>query len=118
MKPAGGTGVNREEERIYLPNRKDPVDLAHGSEPLMLLKRIRDEAHRFAITYHRKLRSKAGLASELDGIAGVSEKRKRLLLSIFSTIDEIRNTPPEGITRRTGIPISIAKEIHEHLSVN
>ncbi len=119
LKPANGQGrINREEERIYLPNRKDPVDLAHGSEPLLLLKRIRDEAHRFAIAYHRKLRSKAGLASELDGIAGVSEKRKRLLLSIFSTIDEIRSTLPEDITRRTGIPISVAKEIHEHLSAN
>jgi excinuclease ABC subunit C len=117
LKPGTGPNrVNREEERIYLPNRKDPLDLAHGSEPLMLLKRIRDEAHRFAITYHRKLRSKAGLASELDGIAGVSVKRKRLLLSIFTNIEEIRNAMPEEITRRTGIPISVAKEIHDHLA--
>ncbi len=108
--------VNREEERIYLPNRKDPINIVQKSEALMLLKRIRDEAHRFAITYHRKLRSKAGLASGLDGIAGVSEKRKRLLLSIFTNIEEIRNATPEEITRRTGIPISVAKEIHEHLA--
>ncbi len=117
LKPgASPNRVNREEERIYLRNRKDPLDLAHGSEPLMLLKRIRDEAHRFAITYHRKLRSKAGLASGLDGIAGVSVKRKRLLLSIFANIDEIRNTMPDEITRRTGIPLSIAREIHDHLA--
>ncbi len=112
--PAGR--VNREEERIYLPNRKDPLDLGHSSEPLLLLKRVRDEAHRFAITYHRKLRSRAGLASELDGIPGVSLKRKRLLLSLFSTMEELRSAPPGEIVRRTGIPISVAQEIHDHLN--
>ncbi len=108
--------IDKEEDRVYIPNRKDPLNLIHGSEPLMLLKRIRDEAHRFAITYHRKLRSKTGLLSALDGIAGVSQKRKRLLLSIFSSIEEIRNALPEEIVKRTGIPISVAKEIHGRLA--
>ncbi len=116
LRQAGRHGIDKDEDRIYLPNRKEPLNLAPGSAPLMLLKRIRDEAHRFAITYHRKLRSKAGLASELDGIAGVSEKRKRLLLSIFASVDEIRNAMPEEIAARTGIPIRVAKEIHEHLT--
>ncbi|MCL4557305.1 MAG: excinuclease ABC subunit UvrC [Deltaproteobacteria bacterium] len=113
--PYGRHSIDKGDDRIYVPGRRDPLDLVHGSEPLMLLKRIRDEAHRFAITYHRKLRSRAGLASELDGIAGVSEKRKKILLSIFATIDEIRGTAPEEIARRAGIPMSIAREIHERL---
>lgn len=107
--------LNKDEERLYLPNRKEPLQLESNSNALMLLKRLRDEAHRFAITYHRKLRTKSGMLSMLDGIPGVSVKRKRLLLSIFSSIDEIKNTQPEEITRRTGIPISVAKEIHEQL---
>ncbi len=114
--PRDGRHVDKGEDRIYLPNRKDPLALAHGSGPLMFLKRVRDEAHRFAITYHRQLRSKAGLASELDGIAGVSERRKRLLLSVFDTIDEIRSAVPEEIARRSGIPVSVAREIREHLT--
>ncbi len=109
--------VNKEEDRVYIPNRKEPVNLEYSSEPLLFLKRIRDEAHRFAITYHRQLRSKTALRSELDGIPGVSEKRKRLLLSIFNSIDEIRHTTPEEISKRTAIPINVANEIHEHLSI-
>ncbi|MGC8580554.1 MAG: excinuclease ABC subunit UvrC [bacterium] len=108
-------GINKEEERVYLPGKKDPIQLASNSEALMLLKRVRDEAHRFAVTYHRRLRTKSGMASILDGIPGVSEKRKRLLLSIFSSIEEIKNTTPEQITERTGIPISVAREVHNHL---
>jgi len=110
--------INKEEERIYLPDRKDPLIISNNSEALMLLKHIRDEAHRFAITYHRKLRSRSGLASVLDGIPGVSKRRKNLLLSLFSSIEEIRKTTPEDITERTGIPISIAQEIHNYLQGN
>ncbi len=100
-------GLAKEREEIFLPGRADPVLLPRGSESLFLVQRIRDEAHRFAITYHRAVRGKKSLHSALDDVPGVGPKRKRELLRAFgsvkgikaATLDEIAAVP--GMTRRT-----------------
>jgi len=100
-------GLAKEREEIFLPGRPDPVILPRGSESLFLVQRIRDEAHRFAITYHRVVRGKKSLHSALDDVPGVGPKRKRELLRAFgsvrgikaATIDEIAAVP--GMTRRS-----------------
>jgi excinuclease ABC subunit C len=100
-------GLAKEREEIFLPGRPDPVLLPRGSQSLFLVQRIRDEAHRFAITYHRKMRGKSSLRSALDDLPGVGPKRKRALLRAFgsvkgikgATVDELASVP--GMTRRT-----------------
>jgi excinuclease ABC subunit C len=100
-------GLAKEREEIFLPGRPDPILLPRGSESLFLVQRIRDEAHRFAITYHRVVRGKKSLHSALDDVPGVGPKRKRELLRAFgsvrgikaATIDEIAAVP--GMTRRS-----------------
>jgi len=78
---------------------------------LYLLKKIRDEAHRFAITYHRSLKSKALEASVLDGIAGVGPKRKRLLMKHFESVDSIRNAGFETLCSVPGIDRECASKV-------
>lgn len=108
--------VRASEERIFLPGRQNPVTFASGSEALHILTGIRDEAHRFAITYHRKLRESGGLESELDAVIGLGEKRKRLLLKKFSSIDEIRVAEAEVIAALPGFNRVLAERILLHLN--
>lgn len=89
--------VGATEERFFRPGRANPVIFRPGSEAFQILVGIRDEAHRFAITYHRKLREATSLESELDFVVGLGEKRKRQLLTKFSSIDEIRTARIEEI---------------------
>jgi excinuclease ABC subunit C len=83
-------GLAKQEEEIFLPGQPDPVVLPRTSEGLYLMQRIRDEAHRFAITYHRKVRSKQTIISQLDGIPGIGPKRRSALLKHFGSINAIR----------------------------
>lgn len=83
-------GLAKRIEEIFLPNKKDPIILPHDQPGLQLLQRLRDEAHRFGITYHRSLRSKEAIKSALDDIPGVGPKTKKLLKSKFGTVDSIR----------------------------
>jgi len=85
-----GKLVERSEERLFLPGRKNPVLLPRGSASLFLLERLRDEAHRFAINYHRKLRSSNQLASSLTDIPGVGPQRRRLLFRQFGSFSGVR----------------------------
>lgn len=85
------------EERFFLPGRQNPVIFKNNAEALYILAGIRDEAHRFAITYHRKLRENTSLESELDMVIGLGEKRKRALLMKFSSIEDIKAADPEEI---------------------
>lgn len=85
------------EERFYLPGRANPVVFKENTEAFQILTGIRDEAHRFAITFHRERREKVTLESELDYIVGLGEKRKKMLLLKFKTIDEIREADVESI---------------------
>jgi excinuclease ABC subunit C len=89
--------VSGTEERFYLPGRANPVVFKTNTEAYQILTGLRDEAHRFAITYHRKLREQTTLESELDYVIGLGEKRKMLLLQKFKTVDDIRQAEIEEI---------------------
>ena len=100
-----------EGERVYIPGRKNPLALKQDHPVLHLLMRIRDEAHRRAIGYHRKLRGKGFKESMLDQIPGVGAKRKRLLLKYFGDMEAISRAKPEEIAKVSGVGPSVAKRI-------
>jgi len=104
------------EERIFLPGRKNPVILKPSSPATHLLQRIRDESHRFAITYHRKLRSRALLASNLDEIAGVGPAKRRDLLRYFGSVEALAAASEADLQRVGGVGPRTAKEIHKALT--
>ena len=102
------------EERFFLPGRKNPVVLRRGSAALFLLERLRDEAHRFAITYHRKVRGKAQLQSVLAEIPGVGPKRQKALLKHFGSLKKIKSTSLDELQLMPGLPNRIAEEIFRY----
>ena len=104
------------EERVFLPGRKNPVILSPSSPATHLLQRIRDEAHRFAITYHRRLRGKALLASRLDEIAGVGPTKRRDLLRHFGSLEALTGASEVDLQRVGGIGPRIASEIRAALT--
>ena len=110
-----GKVVERSEERFFLPGRKNPVSFRHGSASLFLLERLRDEAHRFAITYHRKLRSKASLHSSLDDIPGVGPARRKALLKHFGSLKRIRAATLDDLQQMPGISGELAETIFRAL---
>ena len=83
---------------------------------LQLLQRIRDEAHRFAITFHRSKRAKSMLVSELDGIKGLGEKRKKLLLKTFGSVENIKNASVNEIAQKTHIPHDVVNAVKQKLN--
>lgn len=103
--------VDRTVERIYLPGRKNPVVLKQNSPPLFLLQRVRDEAHRFAITHHQRLREKAMLLSPLDRVPGLGPRRKRALLQRFGSLEAIRGADIETLSQIRGISRALAEKI-------
>jgi excinuclease ABC subunit C len=107
--------VTRSEERVFLPGRKNAVVLRQNSAPLLLLARIRDEAHRFAITYHQKLRGRKALASALDTIPGVGPARRKELLREFGSLDRLKQATVEEIAAVKGIGTGLAAEIAQQL---
>jgi excinuclease ABC subunit C len=102
------------EERIFLPGRKNPIILRPASPIMHLLQRIRDEAHRFAIIYHRKLRGKALVSSRLDHIIGVGEIRRNSLLRHFGSLDKISRATEEELTQ-AGLDSKTAEEVRKAL---
>ncbi len=108
-----GQVVERSEERFFIPGRKNPVSFRHGSACLFLLERLRDEAHRFAITYHRQLRSKATLRSSLEDIPGVGPKRRKELLKYFGSLKRIRSASLEDLRQMPGLPLPLAETIYQ-----
>ncbi|MBI5286971.1 MAG: excinuclease ABC subunit UvrC [Deltaproteobacteria bacterium] len=102
-------------ERVYLPDVKDPVVLREGSPPDLLLRMIRDEVHRFAIAYHKKLRKK-GIGSMLVDIPGVGEKRCKALLSHFGSLERIRGASVEDILKVPGMTRNVAEAVKKALS--
>jgi excinuclease ABC subunit C len=98
LKPAQGKDdKQRTEERFFLPGRKNPVTFPPNSPALFLLQRVRDEAHRFAITYHKARRAKAAVHSALDDIPGIGPKRRRALLQHFGSVKAIAEATPEAL---------------------
>jgi excinuclease ABC subunit C len=105
----------RSPERVFLPERKDPVVLPQNSPELFLLVRLRDEAHRFAITYQQKLMRRRNFRSVLEDIPGVGEGRKRALLRGFGSLKRIREASIEELASEAGVGTTLAERIHAHL---
>ncbi|MBR0061452.1 MAG: excinuclease ABC subunit UvrC, partial [Selenomonadaceae bacterium] len=91
-------GLAKQFELVFVENSSNPVELPRDSQALKLLQRIRDEAHRFAITYHRKLRRARNLKSELDNVAGIGDKRRAELFKVFGTIEKIKAATVEELS--------------------
>jgi len=100
-----------ETDKVFIPNRKNSLPFKEGHPVLLLLMRIRDEAHRRAVSYHRKLRAKGLRLSDLDRIPGIGPGRKRLLLKHFGSLEEIAGAQTEALAEVPGISISLAREI-------
>ncbi len=105
-------GLAKRLEEVWLPGQEFPMILPRTSEGLYLLQRVRDEAHRFAITFHRQRRSKAMTASVLDGIAGLGEVRRKALLRHFGSVKRIRAATVEQIREVPGIGAALGATIH------
>jgi excinuclease ABC subunit C len=103
------------EERVFLPGRKNPMILEPTSPATHLLQRIRDEAHRFAITYHRKLRGKALVSSKLDAIIGIGEIRRNTLLRKFGSLDKLAAATDEQL-REAGLSAKTVAELRKALA--
>lgn len=108
-------GLAKEMEEIYLPGKPEPVRLPYESPGLQLLQRLRDEAHRFAVTYHRNIRKKQAFTSALDAIPGVGPKIKHNLLKQFGSVQAIRDASAEDLVRAKGVSQALAQRIKEHL---
>jgi excinuclease ABC subunit C len=108
-------GLAKRLEEVHLPGQPEPLSIPRGSESLFLLQHLRDEAHRFAITYHRGKRAKRVLHSALDDIPGVGATRKKALLKRFGSLARLRTASPEQIQATPGVGPALARSIHEHL---
>ncbi|HER43736.1 MAG TPA: excinuclease ABC subunit UvrC, partial [Candidatus Eisenbacteria bacterium] len=115
LSPIPVAGIAKKNEEIFLPGRKDPIVLPRRNPGLKLLQKARDEAHRFAVSYHRKIRSRGLSESDLDGIPGVGEYRKTLLLVRFGSVAGLRKAGLEEIAAVTGIGPETARKIHEYI---
>jgi excinuclease ABC subunit C len=105
-------GLAKEREELYAPGRSEPIVQEHDSPGMFLVQRIRDEAHRFAITAHRKARSRRALSSPLDSVEGIGPARKRKLLRTFGSIQALRDAPVEEIVA-AGVPEGVATRLKE-----
>ncbi len=108
-------GIAKRLDEIWFPERSEPLQIPHDSSALRLLQRIRDEAHRFAISYHRKRRRKAAVRSELEVVRGIGSSLAKRLLEEFGSLDRIRDAKPEDLCNISGIGKAKAKRIIEHL---
>jgi excinuclease ABC subunit C len=101
----------KREEELFVPGWDEAVVLPNGSSSLYLVKRVRDEAHRFAIAYHRDVRGKAMTASVLDTVAGLGPKRKKALMRAFGSVKGLRAASIDEIAAVKGIPRAVAEDI-------
>jgi len=108
-------GLAKRHEEVFVPGRSAPIVLPPESQSLLLLRRIRDEAHRFAIDYHRRLRAKRSLSSVLDGVPGIGPKRKKTLIRAFPSLDRLASASAEEVSSATGIPLKLAERVIHHL---
>lgn len=106
----------KEREELFLPGRNDPVLLPSQSQALYLVQRIRDEAHRFAVTYHQQLRGRAATRSVLDEIAGVGPAKKRALLQRFGSVRAMRDAPLADLSTVSGIGPALAERIKQAIA--
>lgn len=105
----------KENEEVFIPGKAEPVDIPRDSPALHILQRARDEAHRFAISYHRKLRRKEGVTSILDAIPGIGPKRKKALLQRFGSVRAIKESSLEELGQTEGITLTLAQKVKQYL---
>ncbi|HUW09696.1 MAG TPA: helix-hairpin-helix domain-containing protein, partial [Anaerolineae bacterium] len=105
----------KEREEMFLPERDEPLRLPSRSQGLFLVQRIRDEAHRYAITQHRRTRRKEALASELEEIPGIGPRRRQALLKAFGSLDGVRKASLEELSAVPGMTHPAAQSVKEHL---
>lgn len=108
----------QEGEKLFRPGRKNPVSLPRHSPALLFLMRMRDEAHRFGITHHRKLRTKKTLTSKLDVLKGIGTQRKQLLLRTFGSLKKLKHASAAELTSVPGIGTKLAESIYQQLRQN
>jgi len=106
----------KSEDRVYLPRRKDAIYLSSSPAALALLQRLRDEAHRFAVSYHRKVKTKNDLSSVLDAIPDIGPSRRTLLLKYFGSAQQVRKASLEDLQKVPGIGRELAEKIYSALS--
>ncbi|HMC51822.1 MAG TPA: excinuclease ABC subunit C, partial [Acidimicrobiales bacterium] len=102
-------------EEIYLPDRPDPVRIPRQSEALYLLQRIRDEAHRFAVSYHRQLRGRRMVRSALDDVPGLGEMRRKRLVKELGGVQAVRRASVEELLALPWLPDRVARALYDHL---
>jgi len=105
----------KENEAIFVPRKREPIILPRSSPGLQLLQRLRDEAHRFALGYHQKIRKRQTFTSALDSIPGIGPKRKRALLKQFGSVQAIREASIEELITTRGMSKNLAQKVKEHL---
>ena len=103
----------KEREELFVPARPDPIVLPRTSQGLYLVQRIRDEAHRFAVTYHQKVRAKRAVQSVLDDVDGVGPAKKRALLRRFGSVRGMREAPVSDLASVTGVSTALAERIKQ-----
>ncbi|MCL0072692.1 excinuclease ABC subunit UvrC [Dehalococcoidia bacterium] len=108
-------GIAKENEEIFLPQAAEPITLPRNSQALYLLQRVRDESHRFALSYHLKVRRKGALISELDEVPGIGPKRRQALLKRFGTLREIMSASLDELASVPGMTRSLAAKVKERL---
>ncbi len=109
-------GLAKRLEQVFLPGQPEPLDIPRGSEALFVLQHVRDEAHRFALDYHRRKRAKRALASPLDEIPGIGPARKRALLRRFGSLKRLAKASAEDIAETPGVGPALAEQVHERLT--
>jgi excinuclease ABC subunit C len=108
-------GLAKQFEQVFLPGRSEPIELPRNSQALFLLQRIRDEVHRFAITYHRQVRGRAANMSVLDEIPGIGPTRRKELLKFFGSVEKMKKVRVEDLAQAPGMNKKIAQELYDYL---
>jgi excinuclease ABC subunit C len=109
------SSIAKENEELFVPYISDPIVLPRNAQGLFMVQRIRDEAHRFAITFHRERRSKKSVQSTLDLVPGVGPKRKRMLIRRFGSVNGIREASLEEVAAVPGLTLTVARAIKDHI---
>jgi excinuclease ABC subunit C len=105
----------KENEELFVPQTPEPIVLPRTSQALFLVQRARDEAHRFAITYHRQRRSKSAVVSAMNGVPGIGPKRRGLLLRKFGSARGVREASVEELAAVPGMTVKLATRLKEYL---
>ena len=109
-------GLAKKNEELFLPGRAEPVLLPEASDALRLLQAVRDEAHRFATTFHKKLRGRQAVTSVLEGVRGIGPRKAALLLERFGSLEALAAAAPEAVARAAGVSREVAEEVRRYLA--